>query len=195
MLPAFGLVVGLLSNWIALKMIFEPVEPRPIFGGRIVIQGLFLKRQKEVSAEYGKIVAGSILSARHLVPAIIKGPCSDRLFELVHRHVRGACDEFTGVARPFIRLYSGAAHYDRCKQKVGEKLIDSLAATMRHVERHLDKQMDLANILRERMQNLPSKDFEDLLHPVFQEDEWKLVLMGGALGVFVGCVQWWALGS
>merc|ERR1740120_54093 len=38
MLPTFGLVVGLLSNWIALKMIFEPVEPISLFGGRLVPQ-------------------------------------------------------------------------------------------------------------------------------------------------------------
>lgn len=195
MLPTFGLVVGLLSNWVALKMIFEPVVPIPICGGRVVIQGLFLKRQKEVSAEYGKIVAGNVLSARYLVAAIIRGPSSDKLFELIHRHVHTACDEFTGVSRPFLRWYKGAERIHRVKQKVGDKLIDSLADTMRHVERHLDRSMDLENILREKMQALPSKDFEDLLHPVFQEDEWKLVLMGGALGVLVGCVQWWALGS
>merc|ERR1719361_1812218 len=43
MLPTFGLVVGLLSNWIALKMIFQPVQPWRLLGGLIVLQGLFLK--------------------------------------------------------------------------------------------------------------------------------------------------------
>jgi len=195
MLPTFGLVVGLLSNWIALKMIFEPVEPILLFGGRIKVQGLFLKRQKEVAAEYGKIVALNVLSARQLVPAIIKGPCSSKLFELIHRHVHGACDEFMGVSRPFIHLYAGAAQYSKCKHKVGDKLIANLGNTMRHVERQLDHSMDLENVLTSRMQALPSADFEGLLHPVFQEDEWKLVLMGGVLGVFIGMLQWWALGS
>jgi len=195
MLPTFGLVVGLLSNWIALKMIFEPVEPRPVFGGRIVLQGLFLKRQKEVSIEYGKIVAGKILSSKNLIPAIITGRCSDKLFELIHKHVHGACDRYTGVSRPFIKLMTGTAKYNHCKHMVGERLIASLSDTMRHVEKHLDQSMDLENLLREKMCALPARDFEDLLHPVFQEDEWKLVLMGGVLGVFVGCMQWYALGS
>jgi uncharacterized membrane protein YheB (UPF0754 family) len=43
--------------------------------------------------------------------------------------------------------------------------------------------------LRTQMEALPSKDFEGLLHPVFQEDEWKLVVMGGALGALIGLVQ------
>jgi len=195
MLPTFGLVVGLLSNWIALKMIFEPVEPRPILGGRVVLQGLFLKRQKEVSAEYGKIVASNILSAKYLTPAIITGPCSDKLFELMHKHVHTACDQYTGVTRPFIKLFRGREKYDHCKRMVGERLIASLSDTMRHVERRLDHAMDLRNLLTEKMAALPSHEFEDLLHPVFQEDEWKLILMGGLLGAFVGCMQWYFLGS
>jgi hypothetical protein len=28
------------------------------------------------------------------------------------------------------------------------------------------------------------------LHPVFEEDEWKLVLVGGVLGIVLGVLQW-----
>ena len=43
--------------------------------------------------------------------------------------------------------------------------------------------------LREKMEALPPRDFEAILHPVFQEDEWKLIAVGGALGVAIGCLQ------
>lgn len=45
-LPAGGAVVGYITNWVALKLIFEPVDPVKI--GPFVLQGLFLKRQNEV---------------------------------------------------------------------------------------------------------------------------------------------------
>ena len=43
--------------------------------------------------------------------------------------------------------------------------------------------------MRIAMEGLPSKDFERLLHPVFEEDEWKLILVGGMLGVTIGLLQ------
>ena len=49
--------------------------------------------------------------------------------------------------------------------------------------------MDLEVTLREKMKALSFEQFEGLLHPIFQEDEWKLVLMGGALGAVIGFVQ------
>merc|ERR1711972_679962 len=134
-------------------------------------------------------------STRYMIPAFISGPCSDKLFELIHRHVHAACDEFTGVARPFICLLRGQEHYGFCKDVVAERLISTLSETMSHVEKQVDAAMDLENLLGTRMRGMSPSDFEGLLHPVFQEDEWKLVLMGGVLGVIVGCGQWYFLGS
>ena len=49
-LTAGGTVVGYLTNWLALKCIFEPVEP--VQFGPFRFQGLFPARQKEVSGEF-----------------------------------------------------------------------------------------------------------------------------------------------
>jgi uncharacterized membrane protein YheB (UPF0754 family) len=64
LLPAGGLVVGWATNWLALKMVFRPLEPRGI--GPLKWQGLFLKRQDEVAAEYGRFFAEEILTASTL---------------------------------------------------------------------------------------------------------------------------------
>jgi len=193
MLPAFGLVAGCVSNWIALKMIFEPVEARYVCGFKI--QGLFLQRQDAVSAEYARIVSIHVLSARYLIPAILSGPCSGALFQLVHEHLARAYDNYTGMSKHAIRLVVGTERYNECRQLVNERIVRELPELGRHLERPLDSAMNLEELFSSRMAALPSLDFEQLLHPVFQEDEWKLVLMGGVLGIVVGCLQWAVLGS
>lgn len=68
-----GLIVGLATNWLALKWIFEPVNPLKI--GPIVLQGLFLRRQNEVSADFSKFFASKgefvTTSLFHIPPEII----------------------------------------------------------------------------------------------------------------------------
>lgn len=39
------------------------------------------------------------------------------------------------------------------------------------------------------MQGLTPLEFEGVLHPVFEEDELKLILVGGTLGAAVGVFQ------
>ena len=44
-------------------------------------------------------------------------------------------------------------------------------------------------IMSERMKQLPSEEFQDLLRPCFQEDEIKLIIIGGILGALAGIGQ------
>ena len=45
------------------------------------------------------------------------------------------------------------------------------------------------------MTQMTSEEFEMLLHPAFQEDEWILILVGGVLGAIVGFGQAFVLGG
>lgn len=54
-LPVTGLLVGWATNWLALKMVFEPLHPVDVLGVRW--QGLFLKRQPEVAEAYAAFFA------------------------------------------------------------------------------------------------------------------------------------------
>ena len=60
LLPVLGVVVGYVTNWVALWMIYEPAEPLRI--GPFRIQGLFVKRQPEVADVYARIVADEIVT-------------------------------------------------------------------------------------------------------------------------------------
>lgn len=66
-LPAGGAVVGYITNWLAIKLIFEPVDPVKL--GPFVLQGLFLKRQDEVrcAAFHGVEYCAVVRSPRSLV--------------------------------------------------------------------------------------------------------------------------------
>ncbi len=46
-LPVCGVVVGWVTNLLAIYMIFESVEPRRL--GPVLLHGLFLRRQREVA--------------------------------------------------------------------------------------------------------------------------------------------------
>jgi uncharacterized membrane protein YheB (UPF0754 family) len=47
----------------------------------------------------------------------------------------------------------------------------------------------------DRLAALPPDRFEGMLHPVFEEDEWMIMVLGAVLGVVVGTIQSYALGA
>ncbi|KAF1334241.1 hypothetical protein FI667_g2283, partial [Globisporangium splendens] len=185
--PVVGLVVGTITNWLALKMIFEPVEPRKFLC--FTLHGLFLRRQNEVAAVYGRMVAADVLNSRNIIEAILKGPYSDRLFELVYDNVQEAVNAGAAVTDKLINYSIGEETYANIKEDITNHIVQKFPESLRQIEDYATTAMDLEVTLREKMKLLSSAQFENLLHPIFEEDEWKLVLMGGVLGLAIGLLQ------
>jgi uncharacterized membrane protein YheB (UPF0754 family) len=186
-MPAFGLVVGWLTDWAALKLIFNPKHPIHVFGW--TIQGLFLKRRREVAADYGALIADQIITPRKVIEAILRGPLSDRVFAMIRREVQAALDRSTGVAQPLVVVTVGSARYREMKAEIAEKIMQRLPDTLRYVEEYARETMDIRNLLRDKMQQLDEVQFEALIRPAFEQDEWILIAVGAALGFVMGEAQ------
>jgi uncharacterized membrane protein YheB (UPF0754 family) len=187
-MPAFGLFTGWFTDWLALKMIFYPKEPKRFFG-LFTWQGLFLKRRKEVSAEYGALIATEIITPAKIIETVLSGPLSDRLFAMVQHHVQKMVDEQAGMAKPVLVLAVGTDRYKEMKRLVVQKIIERLPRTLKHVERYAEDVMDIRNTLVTKLQELSPAEFEGILRPAFQQDEWILIAVGAMLGFLVGELQ------
>lgn len=186
-LPAFGLLVGYATNWLALRMIFEPQEAKQI--GPWKVQGMMHKRQQEIAGDYGKLVADEILTPNNITEAVLRGPLSDRLFKLVERHVKRAVDDTAGIARPLLAMSIGTRTYIAMKESAVDKLTERLPETTEHFQDYAYEAMGVRDILAKRMQQLTPDEFENVLRPAFKQDEWKLIAVGAALGFGVGVFQ------
>lgn len=186
-LPLAGLIIGWATNFLALRLIFVPLEPRKF--GFWTFQGMFIKRQKEVSAEYARIVSNRILTSENIFETLIQGPASDRLVTLVHAHVKKAVDNAAGLTKPLFQLAQGTQKYIGIKQHVANRFVEELPHSIKHIFGYAEEALDIEDTLRTRMQALSPVEFEQFLHPVFQEDEWKLIGVGALLGAMAGFGQ------
>ena len=59
LLPLAGFFVGYITNFLALKLIFEPRQPINILG--FEYQGLFIKRQMEFALSFAEVVSEKVL--------------------------------------------------------------------------------------------------------------------------------------
>lgn len=187
MLPAFGGFVGFFSDWAALQMMFRPLQPKKIMG--FTFQGLFIKRQQEVAADYAALISKQLLTPANMMEELFRGALSDRIMELLQRNVREMIDAQSGSIRPFVVYAVGSQKYIEMKNVVTEKIMERLPETMKHMESYAEDAMDVRNTLVERMQRLTPEEFEGMLRPAFKEDEWSLIAVGAALGFIVGELQ------
>ena len=159
-----------ITNWIAIKLLFDPAEPVNV--GPIVLQGLFESRQKEVSDEFGKFMEGRVLHSGNLLEYLAKDGQDGELYSFLRRQLPYPIPEF--VLNAAVRAVVKAATNQKDYPELHSYMTDGL---------NIDK------TLSSRLKLLPPKEFEDLLHPVFQEDEIILIAVGGVLGAVAGQMQ------
>lgn len=186
-LPLAGLIVGYATNWIALNVIFRPLHPVKI--GPFRIQGLFLRRQKEVAQSFCRIVTHDILRVGNIVEAMLNGPHGERTRNIVKKHIKPLVDETSGITKPLTQLAFGPKGFADLKHKVGEKAIQISRSAFNDPVFNNERAAAVEAIMRERMMALSPEEFQDLLRPCFQEDEIKLILVGAALGFLAGILQ------
>ncbi len=186
-LPVGGALVGYLTNVLALKMIFDPKQPKKI--GPFTIHGLFFRRQDEIAVEQGMLIAEEIFNPEKVAAAVLKGPSSDKLFKLINKHMQEAFDQFSGYAKPLVLMTVGTERYIAIKEKAIEETIDSLEDSMKHLHAYVEEAMDVENTVIEKVKLLSPEQFERMIRPIFEEDEWMMTLGGGVLGLLVGCFQ------
>lgn len=180
-MPLFGLFTGWFTDWLALRMIFFPIEPRKYFG--VTWQGLFLKRRAEVAEAYGSLIAQEIITPHNVIEAILHGPLSDRVLALIQRQLDR---ELGSVARPLLVFAVGSRKYQDVKLAIAEQIMNRLPETMRYIEDYATDAMDIRNVLVSKMKELSPHEFERLLRPAFEQDEWILIATGAVLGFAVG---------
>lgn len=188
-MPIFGGLIGLTTDWLALQMIFYPRERKRFF---LVFpwQGLFHKRRHQVASDYGRLIAKEVITPDRLMTELLHGPNSDRLFATAQRHVAHMVDQQLGIARPFVSIAIGEGNYEALKREAGEQAmaaagrIDSSGAL-----HYAEDAIGIGDMIVEAMLKLTPIEYEDVLRPAFKQDEWKLILCGAILGALVGELQ------
>ncbi|HET8707174.1 MAG TPA: hypothetical protein VFM46_12805 [Pseudomonadales bacterium] len=184
-LPLAGFAVGWITNWLALNLIFRPLNPVQL--GPFRFQGLFLRRQNEVSETFCRIITSEILTVGHLMNEVFKGPKSQHSRAMIKRHLRPILEG--GITRTVAQMAVGLEGYVELKRSIEEKAIEFSLRSFDDPVFNKQRGEMVQNLFCERMQAMTPAEFQDLLRPAFQEDEWILILIGGVLGAAAGFGQ------
>lgn len=192
-LPLAGFGVGFLTNYFAINRIFRPLEPRRFLFGRV--QGLFLRRQNEISEVWSRLVAEELITVEKVADAMLNGRHGDRTRVIIQKHMRPLLDNSL-VLKLTAQVSIGMTGYAELKKIMNEKAVAATRNVFADPRFNHDRAPVVAQALSEQMKELTPAQFQDVLRPAFREEEFKLMLVGGLLGACAGVVQlgvvtWW----
>lgn len=187
-MPAFGFLVGFVSDYVALTMLFRPLEQKRVLG-IFPVHGVLHAKRDKITQGYARILAQDIFAPEVIFEAILNGPTADRLFSTIEREISAAIDAQAGVAQPLVRLAVGTQRYRAAKDAVVARVIELIPETMSQAHGYAARTFDVENLIVDKMSQLTSAEYESIMRPVFKDDEWLMISVGAVLGGIVGEIQ------
>lgn len=205
--PFWAAIWGFLTNWIAIWMVFNPVEPvrfkfiklfRRISGfpfivptlphvGDYVLQGAFMKRQPEVSEVFAHITTRELITIKTIMTEMMYGSRKHRTRRIVKRHVNTILE--TPLVRTTLQVSLGLREYAQLKTDIIEKSIEMTMGPVGDPELNESRANKIYSLFRDRIAALTPPEFQNLLRPAFREDEWILIVLGGVTGFGAGLIH------
>ena len=190
-LPLCGFLVGYVTNYLAMHLIFEPREP--IKFGPFTIQGVFIKRQREVARAFARIIADRVLTSDNLKAQIRQGDSRAKITDIVEGYVESSLEGYE--KDPMVLMLVDKQKFAETKADVMDRVRNSemddddsdMGRDMSSIVKQQSERMH--DQMLDNLNDLDSNQFSGILRPVFQEDEWKLMVAGGVLGVIAGVLQ------
>lgn len=200
--PFFAAIWGILTNWIAIWMVFHPIDPVFVRAPRVFVksgrffklckwhmydyrlQGGFMKRQAEVSSVFANIVVHELVTLENIMNEMMYGAHKERTHAIMRAHLYPMLS--SPAVEAIVKIGIGEREFEALKDSILNHAVGALMPPVRDKNLNRTRAQKIHGLFLSRLLNLSSREFQNLLRPAFKEDELTLIILGGITGFLAG---------
>ncbi len=186
-IPIISAFIGWFTNWIAIKMLFHPREPKKILG--VVFHGIFPKRQKVFAQKLGKMVGEELLSFNDIEQKITSPDNLQKIMPVVEKHIDNFLRTKLSHTMPVIAMFIGEKTIVQLKEVLMAELQVLFPTLMHNYMAQLKNDLDLEKIVIEKVSSFSSEKLESILQQIMSREFFFVEIIGGVLGFLIGLFQ------
>ena len=187
LLPILAALIGWITNYLAIKMLFHPHQPKKILG--LTFQGVFPKRQAQIAEKLGDLVANELFSMQDVAQKIEDLSTQPEVLEEVGKRIEKTIRGKLISAFPMLSMFLSDEMIEKVTNLFKGELEDFLRVSAQGLAVKMEDSVDIQGLVREKVQAFSSNKIEELLLS-FMEQEFRFIeKIGAVLGFLIGCIQ------
>lgn len=187
LIPLISAFIGWFTNWIAIKMLFHPREPKKILG--ITFHGIFPKRQLQFAEKLGKMVSTELISFREIEEKITNPQNLSKLMPIVEGKIDDFLRRKLADVFPIISMFIGDSTINQLKTVFMNELEGMFPELIGSYMKNLESQLDLEKIVTDKVSAFSSDKMEAILNAIMSKEFRFVEIIGGVLGLLIGIIQ------
>lgn len=187
-LAIVGGIIGYITNVIAIKLIFRPIEPIkiPIINKEII--GLIPKRKSEIAQNIGQVIQDELIDIDELIKNVASENDKDEIVLYIKNKINDVVDKKVNQS-PLGFMGIGKIVNDFISEHLDDEIknaVDELTEVL--INKGKDR-INIQEIVKDKINELDLYKLEEIILSIVKKELKHIETLGLVLGFFIGLVQ------
>jgi uncharacterized membrane protein YheB (UPF0754 family) len=187
LLPTVGALIGWLTNWIAIKMLFRP--RKPMGAGFLKLQGLIPKRRHDLARKIGEVVERELINHEDITRRINTPEFHENIRARVEKHVELFVKERLYSIPVLGKVVPLEAVANRVRDFVVDEVQKLVPSMVEGFTKDLEDKLQFRKIVTEKVEAFELDKFENIVFSIARKELQYIEILGGVLGFVIGLIQ------
>ena len=184
-LAVIGGLIGYITNVIAIKLIFRPINPIKIPILNIEIIGLIPKRKVEIATNIGTIIEDQFLSVDEIIDDMITHKDKQDIIDYIKVKINLMLNEkMTLIPSTIISL---AQNY--ISEIIEEEIREAIDDVSEEIISKAKSRINIKEIVENKINELDLYELESIILQIVKNELKHIEILGFILGLFIGVIQ------
>lgn len=184
-LAVIGGLIGYITNVIAIKLIFRPINPIKIPILNIEIIGLIPKRKVEIATNIGTIIEDQFLSVDEIIDDMITHKDKQDIIDYIKVKINLMLNEKMTLIPSTIR--SLAQNY--ISEIIEEEIREAIDDVSEEIISKAKSRINIKEIVENKINELDLYELESIILQIVKKELKHIEILGFILGLFIGVIQ------
>ncbi len=187
LLVFIGAMIGWITNFIAIKMLFRPYkEINLIF---FKIQGLLPKRRNEIGNSIAEVVENELVSVKDIISKISPEDIEENIGLIVDRILESRLKEEIVKNFPMAAFFLSDSMLEKIKHIIKQSILDHKEEMINVFAEYLENKVDIKSIIVEKVNGFSLEKIEEIIITLAKKELKHIEYIGAVLGGIIGLVQ------
>ena len=187
LLVSIGAMIGWITNFIAIKMLFRPYKEINFFFFKI--QGVLPKRKNEIGKSIAEVVNNELVSIKDIISKISADDIEENMGGIIDKILESKLKEEIVKNFPMAAFFLSDSMLEKIKGIIRQSILDNKDEMIKVFGEYLESKVDIKKIIAEKVDAFSLEKVEEIIVSLAKKELKHIEYIGAVLGAVIGLAQ------
>ena len=187
LLVFIGAMIGWITNFIAIKMLFRPYKEINFFFFKI--QGVLPKRKNEIGKSIAEVVNNELVSIKDIISKISADDIEENMGGIIDKILESRLKEEIVKNFPMAAFFLSDSMLEKIKGIIRQSILDNKDEMIKVFGEYLESKVDIKKIIAEKVDAFSLEKVEEIIVSLAKKELKHIEYIGAVLGAVIGLAQ------